>query len=523
VEKLKRLRFFRSVVSVLAPLMAVPLWLLPINPASGQAAPPPPPATTAPPPTTTAPPPTTTTPPPAIPVPPVPAAGAAGQAMTNSAGALNGGSLLVWTMDARSVAPSNAETLGIMAAQDIVTAFVGNSRWKAGLLKPDPQQNSPLVQRAIDEEAQNAGTHDLQDIVDSSNQPSPMQAEQVANTLGYDAVLLGTIDQLAYNRAKNSASAQMSLQVYDARDPATAREIGGAVTVSGTSGAHSGALSADTLEGMALQQAAQRFVVQFSPVGSRASMTSSTRAHHGFSLGHILPILAGAAAIAIIVAVASNHGSSSSTPATSTFAPPQNAVAVQEPIGGAVGIDLRFSASTAGSAVENYLVVRHGPNGATPIDTILAQSGGPVYTTTDTQANGALPGATYSYTVQAMGFNGQLSVPVPFVAANGQTTITVGQPAPPTNLAAQLAGKTVVLTWTPTVDAQFITGYQVVRSTRIDGGYVPISPVITNTTFQDVSPGLVSGQVYYYSVQAISQTTPQVLSALASPVAVKIP
>lgn len=72
------------------------------------------------------------------------------------------------------------------------------------------------------------------------------------------------------------------------------------------------------------------------------------------------------------------------------------------------------------------------------------------------------------------------------------------QPAPE-SLAVESGDKTVTLTWDAVENA---AGYRVYRSPVMDGGYLPISEVLTETTFVDTTVD--NGYIYAYRVASLS-------------------
>jgi hypothetical protein len=484
VEKLKRLRFCRFVCSTLVFMVGLPIGML-ATAAPGRAQSNPAPAV-----------------PPASP-----------QTAPAAATALQG-TLLVWPFDSSKLTPDDAN-IGYTAANDLVGALMGATGFTAVGLRPDPVVNTPMVQRVIQEDT----SGEIQRII-TTTAPTSDDAARVARALGYDMVMTGTVDAASFDAGAHTATASLTAMVYDARQAGTPRLIA-TYTGTGTSAVQPAQVSAATAEDMAAQAAARQIANQVAPGAAMARRAARVQ-RHGSNSSHILPIIIGVAAVAL-VAVAASHSSSHSNTAllnNNQLAPPTNAVAQQAPSGSTFAIDLRWTASTAGTGVFKYVVHRIGPLGDTIIDTKQNFVDQQVFTSSDT---GAVAGQSYRYYVVAVGFNGQTSSQVFFQTANGSTVIVAGQPQPPTNLSARLAGSSVSLTWNPSADA-FVSGYQVLRSLSPASGFVIISaPGLTANTFTDNSPNLAHGTVYYYTVRSLSGGNPPVSSVNSNVVGVRIP
>jgi uncharacterized delta-60 repeat protein len=140
-------------------------------------------------------------------------------------------------------------------------------------------------------------------------------------------------------------------------------------------------------------------------------------------------------------------------------------------------IDLSWTAATDNVAVTGYRVYRDG--GPLPIDTVNG-----------TAFSDAGQSGTHSYGVTALDAAGNESAPSNIATA----TAAGGDITPPSTPAAltataNLATRTIELSWTASIDDVGVTGYRVFR----DNGTTPISTV-SGTTFND--PGQLGTHVY---------------------------
>ena len=118
--------------------------------------------------------------------------------------------------------------------------------------------------------------------------------------------------------------------------------------------------------------------------------------------------------------------------------------------------------------------------------------------------------------------------PVYTSSAGTIDTVTSPPPAAPVypprayTPTAQLAGSTVVLSWTPNAIA--VAGYEVLRGPSIDN-LTPITGVMTETTYQDLSAfsGLLPGSFVYYEIRAASFDEPPIFGQPSYAVATMIP
>jgi len=134
-------------------------------------------------------------------------------------------------------------------------------------------------------------------------------------------------------------------------------------------------------------------------------------------------------------------------------------------------IDLSWTAATDNVAVTGYRIYRDG--GAAPINTVNG-----------TTFSDTAPLGTHSYVVTAIDAAGNESSLSNVASATVVGSSDVTPPAAPTGLTAtaDLATRTIALSWTASTDDVAVTGYRVFR----DNGTTPIATV-SGTTFNDTN------------------------------------
>ncbi len=161
-------------------------------------------------------------------------------------------------------------------------------------------------------------------------------------------------------------------------------------------------------------------------------------------------------------------------------------------------VNLSWTASTDATGVSNYLIQRDGVQVATSEMTSYS----------DTTA---LPGATHTYVVTAVDYNGWSSAPSAPVNITMPPDVT--PPSVPTSLHATSIGPdSVDLAWTASTDDTAVASYRVFR----DGQLVGTSPMATFT-----DPAVQPATTYSYAVSAVDRSNNE--SAQSTPVPVTTP
>ncbi|MDQ2730522.1 MAG: hypothetical protein M3Y56_02595, partial [Armatimonadota bacterium] len=308
---------------------------------------------------------------------------------------------------------------------------------------------------------------------------NPAPAGGITNVLGFHFMLIGTIDSLTYNAATHSSTAQISATVYDTSVAGFYKVAAAPFFARGRSYGLQAQLTAAQAETLALQEAARQLSTKVARSGiiplslSQPRGQQHTGGGHKSSMAWLIPVIAviaiGAFALSRGGGGSNNNNNNNVTSpngGSSTLAPPRNAIATLTNVGSAFPVDLTFTASASGLNVRQYQVRRVGGGQNTIIDTIDASGGLSTFVFAD---SGLVPGQKYTYSVQAVGFNGQTSAATPFVTPTGSTLIIPGRPAPPSNVmvASITTGPggspQVNIAWQPSSDS-FVGGYQVSRS-----------------------------------------------------------
>jgi hypothetical protein len=343
-------------------------------------------------------------------------------------------------------------------------------------------------------------------------------------------VIVGRIDAVTYDETKHSATVALTATIYDTMGPQGLQVAATPFSVTGRSQDRRVKLGASEAEQLALHDAERQLSVKIVGSGILPKQLLKKRGgSHTSFLSILIPVVIGVAAVAIL---ASNHGGSSH-PASSgtggnngggtgghTLLPPGNAIAEVAPYNGGFPVDLSFTPSASGNSVQRYDITRTSNGGSSVITSIASVTGSPTYTWADSSIT---PGQAYSYSVQAIGYNGETSASVMFQTPQGTTLIVPGQPTAPLGLSVtQTTTSSVTLQWTPST-AAFTAGYQVFRSSQASGNFILVSPTVTAATYTDRSPDLVQGVTYYYKVHAVSSASPPISSPDSNVVVVTLP
>jgi pullulanase len=178
----------------------------------------------------------------------------------------------------------------------------------------------------------------------------------------------------------------------------------------------------------------------------------------------------------IIGAVLATIGCSGGTTSSSNSQPPTQPTALAAASITASSLVLSWTASTASAGISGYNVLRNGTKVGTAASTSY----------TDTGLSAA---TSYSYTVSANDSAGNTST-----ASASISVMTLALPTQPTNLSAgAVTSNNVTLTWSASVAAQGVAGYNIFRN----GIKVGTSATLTFT-----DTGLTGSTSYSYTVSA---------------------
>jgi len=380
--------------------------------------------------------------------------------------------------------------------------------------------SSPAVRRAISIE-KTLEPSDL-DITPPANRS---QAERIGRALGADMVLWGSVEEYTSDAKTKQVTIGLSIYKLDLRtDQVNAIAVAGKSAEKVGFAGGEGPLMNEAIDSAVLQAAQQALgigiVAGQKPTAPTPAPTIKRKKDKTWQY------VGAAIAAAAVIALASKGGEGGAAPVT----PGMVADAIATPTANTVELSWQSPAGAAGVTGFNVFRAEMGGTGraarvaraATSRVRPTRQAGGysllaivgkgdRIYN--DTSAN---VGTLYAYRIAAVAGPVE-SAQVDFYSyyemrrgAVGVIEVGPAWPTAPAMPSATAFLQSVALQWSPNPE-DFIASYRVYRSSSATGPWdntTLLGQVAANkTTFEDSSPGLVAGQVYYYAIGAVTAAT----------------